>query len=280
MSPNRRFRLVAIDLDGTLLTSTRSILDENNRALTACVDAGVEVAIITGRRLPSARLYVDQLPIEPFLVTNSGAIINRGRDGQLLRRCLLPRDIAEAVLAIASRVGVEPVVHDGPEGEGRLILREDAKELPHVGRYLNQTKPPPIWVGAIDLERDPVQIGFASGLPEIRELADCVSAELSTGVSVIKTEYPDEDLALLDVLAPDANKSSGLRFLSGLTGVPMSATLAIGDNWNDLDMLKAAGKGVIMANAVDALKQEGFDETKSNDDAGVAEAIDRYVLEG
>ena len=248
------FRLVAVDLDGTLLSSTRDIAEENRQALAACVDAGVAVAIITGRRFPSARPYVAKLPIDPFVGANSGAIIKNGIAGRLLRVCLLPRDVAEAVLDIATEAGIEPIVHDGPNGEGHLILREDARVLPHVGRYLSQTIPPPIWVPSLVLERDPVQIGFAAELTEIREFTEHLTRALSVAsVSIIKTEYPNEDLALLNVLAADANKASALKFLSTLMGVSMSETLAIGDNWNDLDMLEAAGLGVVMANAVEEL---------------------------
>jgi len=277
---NRSFGLVAVDLDGTLLSSTRAIAEANKQALAFCADSGVAVAIITGRRFPSARPYVANLPIDPFVVANSGAIIKTGVNGPLLRRSLLSCDIAEAVFEIAAEAGIEPVVHDGPHGEGHLMLREAARTLPHVVRYLSQTIPPPIWVPSLALERDPVQIGFAAGLTEIREFAKHLTTKLSiTSVSLIKTEYPKEDLALLDVLAPDANKSSALKFLSTHVGVPMSETLAIGDNWNDLDMLEAAGLGVVMANAVEELKNKGFAETRSNDEAGVADAIHRYVLQ-
>ncbi len=72
---NRSFRLVAVDLDGTLLSSTREIAEENKQALAACADARVAVAIVTGRRFPSARPYVANLPSDPFVVANSGAII-------------------------------------------------------------------------------------------------------------------------------------------------------------------------------------------------------------
>ncbi len=75
------------------------------------------MAIVTGRRFPSARPYVAKLPIDPFVVANSGAIIKAGVNGPLLRRSLLGCDIAEAVLEIAAEAGVEPVVHDGPTGK-------------------------------------------------------------------------------------------------------------------------------------------------------------------
>lgn len=272
---NRRFELVAVDLDGTLLSSERTISEANKKALAACTDAGVTVAIVTGRRLPSARTYVDLLPFEPLVVVNSGALVLEHQ--HIVRRSLLPSETALKVLNIADELDIEPVVHDGPNGEGHLILRERAKELPHVGRYVHQTIPPPVWVRSIELERDPVQIGFASSLSDIKELHTRVSTELEN-VSAVKTEYPEEDLALLDVLANDANKSAALIFLSQHTGVPMEETLAMGDNWNDVDMLEAAGQGVVMANAVEELKLKGFEETASNDEEGVARAIERFVL--
>jgi len=274
------FRLVAIDLDGTLLSSKREIGEQDRQALAACVERGADVAIVTGRRFPAARPILDDLPIDPIVVANSGAIIKAGVDGPLLRRRLLRRDIAQAVLAIASDASIEPVVHDGPDAEGHLIIRSAARGLPHVGRYLHQAMPPPTWVSAIRLERDPVQIGFAASVGAIRELAARVRAELddTSDMSLARTEYPLEKLALLDVLAADANKSAALKFLSRHLEVALSETLAIGDNWNDLDMLETAGLGVVMANAVDELKARGFAETASNDEAGVASAIHRYVL--
>lgn len=272
------FRLIAVDLDGTLLDSKRTIAEENRQAFAACIEQGVRIAIVTGRRFPAARPYIDELPIDPIVVANSGAIIKAGVDGPLLRRRLLSRALAEAVLEIAKSAGIEPVVHDGPDAEGHLILRDVARGLPHIGRYLHQTTPAPTWVPSIRLERDPVQIGFAASVTAIRELAARLSTEVND-ISLARTEYPLEALALLDVLAVDANKSASLRFLSHHLDIPLSETLAIGDNWNDLDMLETAGLGVVMANAVAELKDRGFAETKSNDDAGVANAIHRYVLE-
>lgn len=270
------YRLVAVDLDGTLMTSARSIAERDARALAVCVERGATIAIVTGRRFPAARPYIDALPIAPIVVANSGAIIKRSSDGPILRRRLLPVEVALAVLEVAASAGVEPVVHDGPDAEGLLILRERARELPHVGRYVHQTFPPPVWVPSIRLERDPVQIGFASSISAIRDLEARLGANL-VNVSLARTEYPAEELALLDVLAAEANKAKALEFLSDYLEIPLSRSLAIGDNWNDLDMLSVAGRGVVMANADDALK-EGFAVTKSNDDGGVAEAIERFVL--
>jgi hypothetical protein len=275
--PATRYRLVAVDLDGTLLSSKRTIAERDANALALCVDRGVFVAIVTGRRFPAARPYIDELPLTPFIVANSGAIIKQDSDGPILRRRLLPLAIAELVVEIATQAGIEPVVHDGPDAEGHLILRERARELPHVGRYLNQTTPPPTFVRSIELQRDPVQIGFAASVKTIRALASRLATDVDN-VTLARTEYPAEQLALLDVLAADASKSRSLEFLCDHVGITLNESIAIGDNWNDLDMLEAAGRGVVMSNADGELKNKGFTETASNDDAGVAEAIHRYVL--
>ena len=218
------FKFVAIDLDGTLLSSTREIAEEDRQALAACIEAGVSFAIVTGRRFPAARPYIGELPIDPLVVANSGAIIKTGVNGPLLRRSLLRRDIAEAVIEIASDAGIEPVVHDGPNAEGHLILRSVARELPHVGRYLHGTMPPPLWVSSIRLERDPVQIGFAASVSAIRELAARVSAEVDD-ISLARTEYPLEELALCSRSEQDA----GRRMLNGhkKKGVKLSPPLSI-----------------------------------------------------
>ncbi len=176
---------------------------------------------------------------------------------------------------------MEPVVHDGPNAEGFLILQEAARDEPHLSRYLNLSEPRPRWTASIELERDPVQVGFASSVATIRKLEDRIGAALGSrleDVTLARTEYAARDLGLLDVLSEDASKARGLSFLCERLGIPRAHTLAIGDNWNDLDMLEHAGIGVVMANAPEALRSRDFAIAGRNDEAGVAEALERLVL--
>ena len=275
------YRLVAVDLDGTLLSPDRTITPEDADTLRRCSGRGVHVAIVTGRRAPAALPYVEALPLSPILVANSGALILQLDDDGfvILRRRLLSRETARAVVDIALAAGMEPIVHDGPEGEGRLVMRDTAHELPHIGRYVQHARPAPELVAALELERDPVQIGFAASVRAVRELEALLTNELDGGkVRTLRTEYADDDLALLDVLAEDATKSSALAFLASGYDLSLSESLAIGDNWNDLDMLRAAGLGVVMANAPEAMRALGLAETASNAASGVARALERYVL--
>lgn len=276
-----RFRLLAIDLDGTLLSSAREISATDRRAIAKTRAAGIEVAIVTGRRFPAARPYVELLGDDLFAVANSGAIIRQGPDGPILRRRLLSIRVATFVLGVAKSVNMEPLVHDGPEAEGYIFLSERARSIPQVHRYLNKASPPPSWVAEVLLQRDPVQVGFTGTVDGIRKLETELGRKLEAErqrVNLARTEYPDEDFALLDVLAKDATKSSALAFLSGKLGLAIEETMAIGDNWNDLDMLESAGLGVLMSNASEELRRRGFAETGTNDKSGVAEAIERYLL--
>ena len=276
-----RFRLLAIDLDGTLLSSTREVSAEDRRAIARARAVGVEVAIVTGRRFPAARHYVEPLGNDLFVVANSGALIRHGTSGPILRRRLLPIPVATFVLSVANRAGMEPLVHDGPEAEGYIFLNERARSIPQVNRYLNRAFPPPSWVTELLLERDPVQVGFTGTVARIRDFETQLLDQLTSErhqVKLARTEYPEEDFALLDVLAEDATKSSALAFLSSNLGFTLEETMAIGDNWNDLDMLESAGLGVLMRNAVEELRGLGFAETGTNDESGVAEAIERYLL--
>jgi hydroxymethylpyrimidine pyrophosphatase-like HAD family hydrolase len=276
-----RYRLLALDLDGTLLNSEREIPDANLQAIEAAVRAGVVVAIVTGRRFPSVRRYVEPLGSETFVVANSGSLIRRGLEGAILRRSLLPLESALRVLDLAEVEGMEPVIHDGPDAEGHLVLRSSARSLSSMGRYLHQTSPPPTWVSSLRVERAPVQIGFAGFISEIRTFETALSRGLSSSghrASLARTEYPDEDLALLDVLGVDATKSKALEFLASFLRIELSSTMAVGDNWNDLEMLETAGLGVIMGNADPELRSRGLAETRTNDEAGVAHAIHKFLL--
>jgi hydroxymethylpyrimidine pyrophosphatase-like HAD family hydrolase len=275
-----RFRLLAIDLDGTLLDSQRRVPDVNRMALERAQHHGVKLAVVTGRRLPATRPSLGGLSLDLLMVLNGGALVKQGLDGPILKRELMPLALAEEVLALSDRVGVTPVVHDGPNGEGHLIIESGAPRNPRLDLYLDQTIPPPAWVPDLRtaLKRDPVQIMFGGTIGEIRAAARVLEETLGSRISLARTEYESSDLALLDVHAPGASKKEALRFLAETQGILAHQIMAIGDNWNDLEMLEAAGFAVVMANASAELRARGFAITASNDEGGVAQAIERYVL--
>jgi Cof subfamily protein (haloacid dehalogenase superfamily) len=275
-----RFDLLAIDLDGTLFDSSRTISDENRIALSQAERAGVKVAVVTGRRLPAALPSLQVLDIDPVLVFNSGAIILNGFRGALLRSEMLALTVAKGVVALGRECGVEPIIHDGPNGEGHILMETSPTFNKSLSYYLERTKPPPRLVPDLmkAMHRDPVQVGFSSTVASIRLLSERIQKKFSEEVELALTEYRDRDFALLDVLSPNATKAAALRFLADHFEIPMDRTIAIGDNWNDLEMLETAGFAVVMSNAPEELRSRGFAMTGNNDEAGVAQAVSDYVL--
>jgi Cof subfamily protein (haloacid dehalogenase superfamily) len=276
-----RFELLAIDLDGTLFDSARRVSDEDREALSRAVQAGARVAVVTGRRLPAALPKLEVLDIDPLLVFNSGALIKEGFEGPILRRRFLPRTIAKEVIVMGRQIGAIPIVHDGPDGEGHIVTQISPDTNPSMAYYLEKATPAALRVRDLAefLERDPVQIGFVSTVEDVRRIASRIESAFGEELKVARSEYPERDFALLDVLAPEATKAEALRFLAERYAIPREKTLAIGDNWNDLEMLEASGFAVLMSNAPSELLSKGFALTATNDDAGVAKAIYKYVID-
>jgi Cof subfamily protein (haloacid dehalogenase superfamily) len=274
-----QYDLLAVDLDGTLFDSARKVSQGNRLALVRATDAGTRVAVVTGRRLPAALPSLEGLDIDPLLVFNSGALIKESFKGPILRRRFLPRETAEKVIALGRDCGAAPIVHDGPDGEGHIVI-ETSDTNPSMVYYLEKASPPARLVSDLTsyLDRDPVQVGFAGAVEEIRTIASSLESSLGDRLKVARSEYPERDFALLDVLATEATKAEALRFLAERYDVPREKTMAIGDNWNDLEMLEEAGLAVLMSNAPAELLSLGFVTTDTNDEDGVAKAIYEYVL--
>jgi Cof subfamily protein (haloacid dehalogenase superfamily) len=274
-----RYDLLAVDLDGTLFDSARKVSQENRRALARAADAGTLIAVVTGRRLPAAMPSLEGLDIDPLLVFNSGALIKESFQGPILRRRFLPRETAEEVIVLGRACGAAPIIHDGPDGEGYIVI-ETMDANPSMAYYLEKASPRAQRVSDLKayLDRDPVQVGFTGSVEEIRTIASSLESKLRDKIKVARSEYPERDFALLDVLATEATKAEALRFLSERYDVPREKTMAIGDNWNDLEMLEEAGLAVLMSNAPIELLGLGFATTDTNDEDGVAKAIYKYVL--
>jgi hydroxymethylpyrimidine pyrophosphatase-like HAD family hydrolase len=100
----------------------------------------------------------------------------------------------------------------------------------------------------------------------------------SDAFALALTEYPDRDFSLIDVTAPDATKGAALAWRAARLGVDREAVMAVGDNFNDLHMLEYAGTAVVMANAVDGLRRRGWHVTGHQNEAGLAQAIERFAL--
>jgi Cof subfamily protein (haloacid dehalogenase superfamily) len=271
-------RLIGIDVDGTLLDSNGQMPDANRNAIHHAVVSGVHVALVTGRSYPFARPVAAGLPDTLSLIVSNGAI-ERRMDGTTLARRLLSRTVAASVLEATRRFrDVAALIFDRDE-DRQLVF--ESMDWSHPGRKAywarNQARIAQSEPLEAALVEDPIQVMFNGGVEPMRDLA----GELRTlpgAFAVSLTEYEARDFSLLDITSPTATKGYALAWRAEQLGLTAAQVMAIGDNFNDLAMLEYAGLPVVMENAVEGLKTRGWHVTGHHNSGGVAQAIDRFVL--
>jgi Cof subfamily protein (haloacid dehalogenase superfamily) len=278
-------RLIGIDVDGTLLDSQGAMPDENRRAIHDAVASGVHVALVTGRSYPFARPVADALPASISLIVSNGAVERSTAGGTLARR-LLDREVARAVLTATLPHRDNAALIFDRDVERQVIF--ETMDWEHPGRRRYWSRNHSHIAQSVPLEEalteDPIQVMFNGSVEAMRPLAAALRQGMIGGVgtraySVLMTEYEHRDFSLVDVTAPEATKGRALAWRAEQLGLASDEVMAIGDNFNDLEMLEFAGTAVVMGNAVEQLKTRGWYVTGHQDDAGVAQAIRRF-LEG
>jgi hydroxymethylpyrimidine pyrophosphatase-like HAD family hydrolase len=211
------------------------------------------------------------------LVLHNGALVIE--KGEVVRCRPLPRAVAAACVRLARTRGLDPVVHCGQRGEGLLLVEAGARKTGLVAYYLERSRGHVREVeDAALLDEDPMQV-MLGGSPEamgaVRPHLDRVVAGEAR---VERTTYPRTGVEILDVLHAEVGKAAAVAFLQERFGFTPAETLAIGDNWNDREMLERAGKGFVMGGADPELLALGLPALPSSDDDGVAVAIEEHVL--
>lgn len=273
-------RLLAIDLDGTLLDSRWQVPEANRQAIARALHRGIHVVLVTGRRFDFTRSIIERLPPAVSLIVNNGALIKSSGGATLLRR-LLPRHVARAVLVATGQFRPNAaVVFDRTEA-GQVIFERIDWDDPLRRGYFERNRPYLAEICPLEsaLTEDPIQVMYTGAVDAMRRLAATLRAlDFSADFSIAIAEYEARNFTIVDVIDRDCSKASTLGEWARRLSVRPEEILAIGDNFNDREMLEFAGRAVVMANAVPELKNLGWPITLSNDEAGVAAAIERYVL--
>lgn len=273
-------RLLAIDLDGTLLNSRSEISPANRGALAAAAARGVQVVIVTGRRFHSARPFVAALPFPVTVISSNGARIGT-LSGEVYHRDFLPAAVACQVLEIAGQYRPYAAAIFDQATRGQVMMERTAVREGPLGWYL-KTNPD----GLLQVENlaagfaaDPIQVMFG-GPPARIESAEPLlrTSAAAARVHLTWTKYLDRDTSILDVMNRGCSKGAALERWARRSGVRRREVMAIGDNYNDIEMLEFAGRPVVMQNCSDGLPRNGWFVTLSNDEDGVAHAIESFVL--
>ncbi|MCL6481588.1 MAG: Cof-type HAD-IIB family hydrolase [Firmicutes bacterium] len=273
-------RLIAIDIDGTLLNSRWELPEANREAIGAAVARGVEIVLVTGRRFDFALPIAHLLAVPVVLVVNNGALI-KSPDGTTHLRRLLPRALARAVLEATPefRAGAA-VMFDRPR-ENQVIFEQIDWEDAQRRDYFERNRSFLAEIAPLEscLTEDPIQVLFTGPVERMRELARRLNRlPMRDQFSLALTEYASRNFALVDVVQRSTSKGSALQEWASRRKISRDEILAIGDNLNDREMLEWAGIRVLMGNCVPELRQLGWPVTLTNDEAGVAAAIEAFAL--
>jgi Cof subfamily protein (haloacid dehalogenase superfamily) len=273
-------RFIAVDIDGTLLNSKLEVSAANREAIAEATRRGVEVALVTGRRYDFAMPVARQIDAPLTMIVNNGALV-RTNDGKTMLRHLLPQEIARHVVtATETWRYATAVVFDRPQANQIMVQSIDWDDPTRSGyyrrnrEYLAEAKPLESC-----LTEDPIQVMYTGTVAAMRE-AELALRRLpfAEEFNVAATVYEDKDFSMIDVIRAGVSKGATLAEWTGVRGTAAEEILAIGDNHNDLEMLSFAGVPVVMGNCVSELKQRGWHVTASNDEDGVAAAIEQFAL--
>jgi Cof subfamily protein (haloacid dehalogenase superfamily) len=277
-------RLVAIDMDGTLLpTFAQAISPRNARALKAAQEAGITVVIATGRRTAYTAPLLEGLGLraDTPLIASNGAVI-RTLGGEPIDRCQLESRVARGLCGLLRKFGAMVFTFDKP-GRGELVLEDLEQVHGRIAIWVeanrNAIKVVKPLEDALTGGEDPIQGMVTGNLRKMRKAETAFKASEWAGCcECVRTEYPGRDFSILDLLPPGVSKGWALQRLACRLGVRRMETMAIGDNWNDVDMMEWAAQGVMMGNAAGELRAmagtRGWKLAPPNDEDGVAVVLE------
>ena len=272
-------RLLGIDIDGTLLNPQFVISDTDMAAVRRAHSLGVEVMLVTGRRHTFALPIATQFGFDLWLSSSNGAI-TRSLSGETFHRDLLPQETCRKLCEEMREFRGNMVLTYDKESKGAIVLEQMDELTGSIQRWLEKNLQFIDFVIPIEnsLTTDPVQAMFCGRIDRMHQaLAGIAQSSVADKITVLRTEYPVRDLSIVDVLNQGCSKGHALERWANYRGIPREQVMAIGDNYNDIEMLAFAGLPFIMGNASEELRGRGWTATLSNDQNGVAAAIEQVL---
>ena len=278
-------KLIAIDIDGTLLPTAGTVISERNRlALRQAEKAGVEIVIATGRRQAYAAPLIEPIGLRPetVLITSNGTV-TRTLAGEKMERAFLPVETARDLCGALRPFGGTTVFTFDRDGRGELVIESFEQLHARIALWVEANR---AWLEevrplerAFDAGEAPVQ-GMICGTVEEMDRAEewLEASPFAEKIEMHQTQYPARNLSILDLLPPGCSKGVALERLGARRGLRREEIMAIGDNYNDAEMLKFAGHPVLMGNASAELlasgRERGWRIAPTNDQDGVARIVE------
>ncbi len=267
-------RLIALDIDGTLIGDDSDIGARTKAAVRAAMDRDVAVSLVTGRMVSSAMRFARELGLTGPVVGYQGGIVramplaDSKRLGRLLLHTPLPADAAREVVAWTRAHGLDPHLNHLE----RFILRADDPRADDYSQFMGaRAELVPDLLGAIS---HPVTKVLAVGEPPMPTELAPIAREAFLGVADVTISHP----RFLEFVAPGVSKGRAIRWLARRLRIPLEQTLAVGDQWNDLEMLAEVGHGAAMPTAPDLVRSAARYVAAPLSEEGPAQMIEALVL--
>jgi hypothetical protein len=269
-------RLLATDIDGTLLNPQFQISEGDLTALGRAHAAGIEVVLVTGRRHTFALPIAKQLGFDLWLISSNGAV-TRSLSGETFHRDMMPAETCRKLCGAMQVFRGNTVLTFDKETKGAIVLERMDELGASIRRWLEKNMEYIEFVVPIEkaLVTNPVQAMFCGTMARMSvALQGLEQAGMDGMVTVLRTEYPERDLSMIDVLNAGCSKGHALERWAAHRGYRREEVMAVGDNHNDVEMLEFAGHPVIMGNACEELRARGWRVTRGNHECGVAAAVE------
>jgi hydroxymethylpyrimidine pyrophosphatase-like HAD family hydrolase len=280
-------RLIAADLDGTLLDPDGALSPRTLAALHAAHAAGAVTVLATARRYTGAEPIAHAIGAVDAVITFDGAQTRRFPDGAILASAHLDARHGQAAAELMYAHGLRPIAQHSDEAGERLIIGPQP-EAPEWSRAYLDAVAPLVVPSSLDAvcagQQDPVRVVAFGPAPRVRWVARLIAShpdftsEASGAPGVHVLHAGNYGTAELTVLPAGVSKGTALQQVGVQFGIPMQQVLALGDGLNDISMFRVAGLSVAMENAAKALLRVAHATTASNHEDGAAQAIERYVL--
>jgi Cof subfamily protein (haloacid dehalogenase superfamily) len=282
--PTQKIKLIAIDIDGTLLNPDQQISPRTKSAIQAAREAGVIVTLATARRYAGAIPVANELGLELPLITYDGALIIHHPTREILHRQPLSMEVAREVIAIFHKYNVQPalqIYHENQVGREENVVGPVEFDNPELTLFLEGVEDRDVLVRVTYDELfhypdDPMRVVAFASEEQVQHLVqetaplDCSEEHITRGL------YGSAEFT---AMYSGTSKASGVAHVAGHFGIPLTQVMALGDNNNDLLMLQSVGWGVAMGQAPAAVRAAANAVTSTNAEDGAAQAIEEYVLE-
>jgi Cof subfamily protein (haloacid dehalogenase superfamily) len=276
------YRLLALDVDGTLVDPEGALRPMVREAVHAARERGVQVVLCTGRRFRTARGVLDELDLDGAVVIHNGVVVKDIRSGETVEHRYLSLDLYSAILEVMREVGPPLVYVDHYHDDLDIYAEPPERAHAFQAEYLADAAPVTRFIDSLDEPPSPALVMLSAMADESRllPLREAIEDELGSHVRtnfIANQRYRGH---ILEVVSRGSGKWSALRALAERQGIAPGEIVAIGDDYNDVEMIAEAGLGVAMGNAVAAAKEAADLVTGSNAEDGVVRVIEEFLLAG